>query len=267
MMRFGGSLLAAATAALMSLFLCSSSQAADPPPLSVPILLYHRLGPVAADAMTVTTPVFESQLKLMQEHGWHVVPLQALMAALGESAPANAETPLPARAVVITVDDGHRTVYTDMFPLIQRYKIPVTLFIYPSAISNADYALTWAQLAEMKASGLVEIQSHTFWHPNFNVEKKRLAPPAYEKFVKDQFTKPKAILEQRTGGKVDLLAWPFGIHDAELEKWAQEAGYVAAFTIDRRPVTRAEKAMSLPRSIVTDADRGARFEAVLATSK
>ena len=37
---------------------------------------------------------------------------------------------------------------------------------------------TWAQLAEMKASGLVDIQSHTFWHPNFNVEKKRLAPDA-----------------------------------------------------------------------------------------
>jgi len=68
------------------------------------------------------------------------------------------------------------------------------------------------------------------------------------------------VLEQKFGGTVDLLAWPFGIHDDELEQAAQKAGYVAAFTIDRRPVTRAEKMMALPRFIVTDLDRGGRFE-------
>ena len=161
MRRVGGWL--SAIVCLLSLT-CSPGFAADPS--SVPILLYHRLGPVSPDEMTVTTPVFEAQLKLIQERGYKVIPLAALMAALGDSA-----APLPERAVVLTADDGHRTVYSDMFPLIQRLKIPVTLFIYPSAISNADYAMTWAQLAEMKASGLVDIQSHTFWHPNFNVEK------------------------------------------------------------------------------------------------
>src|SRR6185369_15350000 len=235
---------------------CSPGVAADPP--SVPILLYHRLGPVSPDEMTVTTPVFEAQLKLIQERGYKVIPLAALVAALGDSA-----VPLPERAVVLTADDGHRTVYSDMFPLIQRLKIPVTLFIYPSAISNADYAMTWAQLAEMKASGLADIQSHTFWHPNFNVEKKRLAPAAYEKFVQDQLVKPKAVLEQKFGGTVDLLAWPFGIHDADLERAAQAAGYVAAFTIDRRPVTRADRLMALPRFIVTDYDRGSRLTNLL----
>ncbi|MDP2330380.1 MAG: polysaccharide deacetylase family protein [Reyranella sp.] len=238
----------------------SPGHAADSP--SVPILLYHRLGPITSDEMTVTTPVFEAQLKLIQERGYKVIPLSALLVALGDSA-----VPMPERAVVMTVDDGHRTIYSDMFPLIQGLKIPVTLFIYPSAISNADYAMTWAQLAEMKASGLVDIQSHTFWHPNFNVEKKRLAPAAYENFVQDQFLKSKAVLEQRLGGKVDLLAWPFGIHDHQLALWARAAGYIAAFTIERRPVTRSDKIMALPRFIVTDLDRGNRFVSFLEASK
>lgn len=257
MQRVGGWL-----SAIVSLLLLIGSPgfAADPP--SVPILLYHRLGPVSPEEMTVTTPVFEAQLKLIQERGYTVIPLVQLLAALGDSA-----LPMPERAVVLTVDDGHRTVYSDMFPLIRRLKIPVTLFIYPSAISNADYALTWAQLAEMKASGLVDIQSHTFWHPNFNVEKKRLAPAAYEKFAHDQLVKSKAVLEQRLGGKVDLLAWPFGIHDDQLAQWAQAAGYVAAFTIERRPVTRSDRIMALPRFIVTDLDRGNRFASLLGASK
>jgi peptidoglycan/xylan/chitin deacetylase (PgdA/CDA1 family) len=245
--------------AFTSSFVCPAS-AAEEPPLNVPILLYHRLGPVLTDDMTVTTPVVESQLKLIKERGYQVIPLRALLDAYNEP-----EAPPPERSVVLVADDGHRSVYTDLFPLIKRFQIPVTLFIYPSAISNpsAPYAMTWEQLAEMKASGLVDIQSHTFWHPNFKIDKKRLAPAAYDKFVQDQLVKSKAVLDQRLGLKVDLLAWPFGIYDDELTKAASEAGYAAAFSIDRRPVTRAEKIMTLPRFIVTDADRGDRFERLL----
>lgn len=234
-----------------------SAQAADTP-AHVPILVYHRFGPAVTDDMTVTTPAFEAQLQTLQARGHTVIPLRNLLVSLLDSQAA-----LPGRAVVLTVDDGHRTVYTDLFPLIRRHRIPVTLFIYPSAISNASYALTWEQLAEMKGSGLVDVQSHTFWHPNFNVERRRLPAPAYERFVRDQFVNSKAILEQRLGGKVDLLAWPFGIYDDQLMQWARETGYVAAFSIDRRPVTHADKPMALPRYLVVDADRGARFEALL----
>ncbi|MDP1907016.1 MAG: polysaccharide deacetylase family protein, partial [Hyphomicrobium sp.] len=210
------------------------ARAADPP-LHVPILLYHRLGPTVTDEMTVTTRVFEGQLATLQERGHQVIRLRDLVEALQGSG-----TVLPERAVVLTVDDGHRTVYTDMFPLIRRLRLPVTLFIYPTAISNASYALTWEQLAEMKASGLVDVQSHTLWHPNFNVERRRLAPPAYERFVQDQLIKSKVILEQRLGGTIDLLAWPFGLYDQQLMQWASAAGYVTAFSIERRAVTRAE---------------------------
>lgn len=254
------SLLAVAVA--LGVLLFGGLAGAADPALRVPILVYHRFGPAVTDDMTVTTPVFESQLRMLQKRGHRVIPLRDLVASLRDARAA-----LPDRAVVLTVDDGHRTVYTELFPLIRRHRIPVTLFIYPSAVSNASYALTWEQLAEMKESGLVEVQSHTYWHPNFNVERRRLAAPAYERFVQDQFTRSKATLEQRVGGKVDLLAWPFGIYDAELMKWAEAAGYVAAFSIERRPVTRTEKLMALPRYLIVDADRGARFEALLTAPK
>ena len=224
----------------------------------VPILLYHRFADVPADSMTITTPVFASQLKSLREHGYSVIPLRQLIAwRLGK-----AETP-PPRSVVITADDGHRSVYTVMFPLIKQYRIPVTLFIYPSAISNAPYALTWAQLRELHASGLFEIQSHTYWHPNFKKEKKRLAPAEYKKFLTLQLTKSKAQLEKNLGIKVDMLAWPFGIHDEELAQQASEAGYVAAFTIARHHVTSSDVLMTLPRYLLTNKDEGKTFERLL----
>jgi peptidoglycan/xylan/chitin deacetylase (PgdA/CDA1 family) len=227
-------------------------------PTKVSILLYHRFGPTVPNTMTVTTTDFEGQLKSIKSLGYTVVPLKDLVRKLkGES------VVLPERAVVLTADDGHRSVYTDMFPLIQRYQVPVTLFIYPSAISNAPYALTWQQLAEMKKSGLVDVQSHTYWHPNFRVERKRLSADAFEKFLRKQLVFSKQALEGHLGGTVDLLAWPYGIYDPELMAAAAKAGYVAAFSIDRRPATAAEPIMALPRYIVSDHDRGPAFARLL----
>ena len=227
-------------------------------PIKVSILLYHRFGPTVPNTMTVTTADFEGQLKSIKSLDYTVIPLKDLLRKLKDPAVV-----LPERAVVLTADDGHRSVYTDMFPLIQRYGVPVTLFIYPSAISNAPYALTWQQLAEMKKSGLVDVQSHTYWHPNVRVEKKRLSADAYEKFLRKQLVFSKQALEGHLGGTVDLLAWPYGIYDPELMSAATKAGYVAAFSIDRRPVTSAEPIMALPRYIVSDHDRGPAFARLL----
>jgi hypothetical protein len=143
--------------------------------------------------------------------------------------------------------------------IARKYKLPVTLFIYPSAISNADYALTWEQLVELSETGLFSVQSHSYWHPNFKQDKQRLTPLEYQKFVKWQLEKSKATLETRLRTKVDMLAWPFGIHDDELIAVATAAGYVAGFTIEGRHATPRDPMMALPRYLVTQTYRGKLF--------
>jgi peptidoglycan/xylan/chitin deacetylase (PgdA/CDA1 family) len=151
-----------------------------------------------------------------------------------------------------------------MAPVVEEYGVPVTLFVYPSAISNAAWAVTWEQLKELEATGLFDIQSHTFWHPNFQRERKRLDSAAYERSVNLQLTRSKAILEQRLSTRVEMLAWPFGIYDDWLMRQARQAGYVAGFTLKRLPATGHEQLMALPRYLVTDSDRGPAFERLLA---
>lgn len=224
----------------------------------VPILLYHRFGPVVADGMTVTTPVFESHLKYLKENGYTVIPLRQLVDSLLMKGP-----PPPPRSVVIAADDGHKTVYSDMFPLVRQYRIPVTLFVYPSAISNASYAMTWDQLRGLKKSGLFDIQSHSYWHPDFRKDKKRLNPAEYEKAVDMQLKKSMERLEKELGMKVDMLAWPFGIYDEDLIKKAKADGYIAAFTIERHHAGKQDDIMTLPRYIMVNADRGKTFTQLL----
>ena len=221
------------------------------------ILVYHRFAPVVNDSMTVTTAVFKQQIEWLAAHKYRVVPLRALVEGFEDRAPG------PGPTVALTADDGHRSVFTEMFPLLQQYGMPVTLFIYPSAISNASYALTWEQLGEMVRSGLVEVQSHTYWHPNFKTEAARLRHEDYEKFVANQLTRSKESISAHLGVAVDMLAWPFGIHDPELEKAALHAGYIAGFTLERRHVRSGDDLLALPRYLLTDLDRGPRFAAIL----
>ena len=151
-----------------------------------------------------------------------------------------------------------------MLPVVKRYRIPVTLFIYPSAISNASYAMTWDQLRELKKTGMFEFQSHSYWHPNFKQDRKRLSPKEYEKSVDMQLRKSRERLEKELDVKIDMLAWPFGIYDDELIAKAAKSGYTAAFTIERRPASLSDHIATLPRYLMADADRGKRFEAILA---
>ncbi|MDA8428785.1 MAG: polysaccharide deacetylase family protein [Geobacteraceae bacterium] len=237
-------------------FFVISARCADS--FRVPILLYHRLGPTVVDGMTITTTVFASHMKYLHDNGYTVISLRRLVDYYRGKAPA----PRP-KSVVIVEDDAHKSVYSEMLPVIRKYGYPVTIFVYPSAISNAKYALTWEQLRALKKSGLFDIQSHTYWHPNFKHDRKKMSGPAFEKFVMIQLQKSKAKLQSELGGNVDMLAWPFGIYDDYLIEKAREAGYLATFTIDRRHATASDPVMKLPRYLLVNADNGKAFVRLL----
>jgi len=249
------------------LFSSPGAQAATPvlkanPPIvtqgvNVPILLYHRFGPAVVDGMTIKTSVFEEHLKYLKANGYTVIPLRKLVDYYQKKGPA----PAP-KSVVIVEDDAHKSVYSDMLPLAKKYNVPVTVFVYPSAISNAKYAMTWDQLKTLKQNGF-DIQSHTFWHPNFKRDKKKMTPAEFEKFVNVQLKKSKDRLESQLGGTVDMLAWPFGIYDDYLLKKATDAGYKATFTIEAHHANPSDQVMKLPRYLLINADQGKSFARIV----
>ena len=243
--------------ALLSLSLAVPvlAQPAGQPRLDVPILLYHRFGPVVADGMTITTPVFESHLEFLKKNGYTVIPLRQLVNYYLKKGP-----PPPSKSVVIVADDGHKTVYSEMLPLVRKYNVPVTLFLYPSAISNASYAMTWEQIRELRKTGLFDFQGHTYWHPNFKTEKKKLKPDDYDRFVEMQLKKSRDKIEKELGIQVDMLAWPFGIYDDWLTGKAASLGYIAAFTIEAHHAGPSDILLKLPRYLLSNADRGKVFE-------
>jgi peptidoglycan/xylan/chitin deacetylase (PgdA/CDA1 family) len=151
----------------------------------VGILTYHRvterLPGFAFPLHNVEPKRFSGQLSGLLERGFHFVPLSRVLeaAACGET--------LPPRTVVVTFDDGFASVYTKAFPILQRLKIPATIFLNTAYLDSDDpfpfdawgvtlqgqvptetlRPLRTAECQEMLASGLIEIGAHTHTHEDF----------------------------------------------------------------------------------------------------
>ena len=123
------------------------------------ILCYHIVESPQDPRMEVSRETFHQQIRYLALTGYNVIPLRwAYEYAKGE------RESLPKNAVVVTIDDGWRSTYTEVFPEMQKRKFPFTVFIYPKIIGQTTHALTWKQVKEMAAAG-VDIESHSLSHP------------------------------------------------------------------------------------------------------
>lgn len=242
---------------VMMTFIFPSASSAEKN-MNIPILCYHNLNPTKPGSMSMTPKKFASQMKYLKDHGFNIIPLKDAVEYL-----QGKRDSLPTKPVVVTVDDGWKSVYTYMLPIVQEHKMPVTLFIYPQTISAGANAMTWEQLKELQQTGLFDIQSHTYDHPNFKQMKKHMSAEKYDHYVQMQMVKSKQILEEKTGTKVTLLAWPFGIYNDYLEQQAAKAGYEMAFTIDYKTANRKYKPEAQPRFMIIDALSEKTFEGIV----
>ena len=223
------------------------------------ILLYHRFRPSFTNFTTVTNEHFENQIVWLKEHGFNFVKLSVIVDAIREGRQP------PTKSVAITVDDGHFTQYEYMYPILRKYQVPATLFIYTDAISSKPMpnAISWDQLKEMEASGLIDIQAHSLSHPDFEQKRKSLSRDEFNAFAMTQLTKSRDILEDRLGHKISYFAWPYGSFDRALEKLAEQAGYIAAFGTEGEQVQTQSNLFALPRFHVMNDVTGDRMASIV----
>ena len=108
------------------------------------------------------------------------------------------------KSIMITFDDGYLDNYTTMFPIIKKYNVKVTIFLISDSIGKPEH-MTEEQIKEMADSGLVKFESHTATHPAL--------PNLNEKQLINEFERSITTIEELTGQKVTVLAYPGGKFD------------------------------------------------------
>ncbi|MBS0447969.1 MAG: polysaccharide deacetylase family protein [Proteobacteria bacterium] len=169
---------------------------------TVPILCYHRFG-AGSSKMVVSQAQLAAQLDWLARNDYRVIPLVELQGFL-----AGREA-LPARSVVITVDDGYESFYRIAWPLLRARDFPATLFVYTDFIGSKE-ALSWAQLKELAASGLVDVQAHSKSHRNLIERAADEDDASYRRAIDAETRIPREQIERRVGGSVSAYAYPFG---------------------------------------------------------
>ncbi len=207
----------------------------------VPILMYHHIEEISEDTdpeilqLYVAPQAFREQLDYLQQNGYTIITFAELVGAF------NGEVSLPDKPVIVTFDDGWDDIYNVAYPMLRDHGMRATFFIPTNWVENLDGVVSWSQLQEMSASGM-ELGSHTVTHPYLTT-----ADPEWMKY---EIEGSKQALEEHTGKKVTALAYPFGLYDDAVIAAVNEAGYLAACTIDAGSTATATGLLTLPRTWV-----------------
>ena len=227
--------------------LASPRRGDDPAHPTATVLCYHIVEAPAAPRMHIDRETFRQHLRYLEMTGYNVIPLRHLYEYV-----SGKRASIPKNAVVITIDDGWRSTYTEAFPELQKRKFPFTVFIYPNIIGKTANALTWKQIKEMAEAG-VDIQSHSLTHPYLTRRRHRsLGDTAYSEWLVRELTESKRILEKETGQKVQFLAYPYGDYDQQVARAVGNAGYEAALTCDFGRVRRGSDPLRMKRFVIDD---------------
>jgi peptidoglycan/xylan/chitin deacetylase (PgdA/CDA1 family) len=210
----------------------SSSDASSPAMPSKPVidrnaqvvvLCYHRLEGKAGGSLSIEPALFEKHMQELKDKGLSVISMQDFLAW------RRGEKNIPAKSVIITIDDGYVSGIEVGVPVLKKYGYPATFFVYLDYINRGGKSVTWGQLAQLRDEGF-EIGSHTVSHKDLRRKDPKSKIATYEEWLKDEVERPKKMIEEQLGIKCSTIAYPYGFHNAKVEAEVIAAGYELGFT-------------------------------------
>ena len=224
--------------------------------LSIPILTYHKfcLGE-STDEYTINIDHFKQQMDYLKENDYRVISIAQLLECVENNV-------FPEKPVVITIDDGYKSVYSLAFPVLKEYGFPATLFLYTDFLANGSNQLSWSEIKEMMAMGM-EIGSHTLSHANLLYQKPNESYEDYINRIKKEMALSKTILEKNTCSTVLSFAYPYGVYNEEIKMLAKQAGYKALLNVNSMNNSTPIDPYSLNRQIIPNNGSLKQFGAIV----
>ena len=119
--------------------------------------------------------------------------------------------------VVVTFDDGTRDFHEHALPLLERYRIPATLYLATGGVSDSASAngeLSWNHLRDAVDTGLVTFGSHTHSHADLS--------HATQTQAADEMRRASELVEDRLSVPCRHFAYPWGVGSVDAEHAARK---------------------------------------------
>lgn len=259
------------------------------PAARLTILSYHEIAErqdALVPAYAVTPTNFVRQLDWLKNNGYHFVSVDAVLADRAGKAP------LPDKAVLLTFDDGYRSVYTHAYPILKLFQAPAVVSLVGSWLEAPEQVnfdgrsipraafLSRDELREMTDSGLVEVASHSYAlhegllaNPQGNQEpaatsRRYLAKQqryedeaSYRQRILADLKQNNVVLRQYSGRSPRVMVWPYGRYNSTTLAVAEQLGLTLGLTLDdgantaETPLTGLRRILVEARMSLWDLDR------------
>ncbi|MFK7909529.1 MAG: polysaccharide deacetylase family protein [Akkermansiaceae bacterium] len=220
------------------------------PPVSdgvrVSVLGYHDFSKTKkATQMLLPTATFRKQMQAIRDLGLNVITMEDFMAW------KRGEKKIKDKSVVITIDDGWKSVYTDAYPILKEFKYPFTVYLYKNYVDGGGSALTTPMIREMMNNGCT-IGSHSVSHPYPSEVKAERAKgtDSFASYLRKEMGDSKKFLESKFKTQVKTYAYPGGYVTGEMLPVATEVGYDFLFTVLPGKTTQTTSNFTVPRYII-----------------
>jgi len=210
----------------------------------VPVLFWHHIQDLNIAkteghiALTVSTAIFHSQMQYLKDHGYTTIRPDQLAAFF------DARTALPAKPVLLTVDDGYDDFSSDAAPIIREFGFQITSFI-PTGLLNNPGFMTWDTLSGLAGSGNFYFANHTWSHRNVN---------ASRDIDEREITTADTQLAQHGLNQAKIFAYPYGFPNNFATTVLERLGYKLAFTTYPGSVQCRGQRFTLPRLRIGNTD-------------
>ena len=202
----------------------------------LPVLMYHYFydkskGETGKNANWMEVTKFEEQLKYLKDNKYYFPTWEEVEDFV------DGKIDIPKKSVVITMDDGHKSLYKYAIPLLDKYKVRGTAFIITKKFNTKNL--------EKYKDSMIDFQSHTdnMHRAGGNIGHGGIFPVmSVKEGVKDLETSIKKL-----GGKKDALAYPYGDNNERTKEIVKKAGFRVAFTTVYGKVEPGMDKLILPR--------------------
>ncbi len=244
----------------LTVLVTSIAQAQSPAPtpeapeedhVRVAVLGYHDFSSTRkVREMLIRPSKFRSQMQAIKDLKLNVITLEDFTLW------KQGKKSIPDKSVLITIDDGWKSVYTDAYPILKEFGYPFTVYLYTNYIDRGGSSMTSEMIKEMMQNGCT-IGSHSVSHPMPSKirQHQRLGDEAYKQFIDIEFGESKKILESTFGQAIDTYVYPGGLHTPEMYETAAILGYKHLFTVKPGKVTRKNDDNIIPRYVILGEDK------------
>jgi peptidoglycan/xylan/chitin deacetylase (PgdA/CDA1 family) len=235
---------------------CGSDAVLNADEKGLPVLLYHHLMPerdmalFKNNGLVISKELFTAHMKYLYDNGYHTVTAAELSNYLFNN------SPLPAKSVMITFDDGYMSNYMFAGPILRQYGFKAVLFTITACIQTKDQEyrtdkidmMSWMQVAA--SADVFETGSHTNNMHNAGKSGKTALMEALPALAgQDIATSLKRVSNNK------IFAYPMGQYNQSIIDMLKQQGVEMAFTTREGYVTSLSDAMQLKRiTIYSDCD-------------